>query len=105
MSVIHSTYCYLFLHILFFFPLDLENHENTEDVPVQPMNGALPIVGGYLFCTEQEFIVLKRLKGNYRYSVAINQVMIIKILPFLNCSAQLKILNYNYIYYTNFNTH
>ena len=55
--------------------------------------------------TEEEFVVLKRLKDNHRYSVAISQVMIINLLPFLNCSAQLKILNYNYIYYTNFNTH
>jgi len=34
---------------LFFFLLDLENHENAEHVPLHPVNGALPIVGGYLF--------------------------------------------------------
>ena len=104
LSVINSTYCCLFLHILFFF-LDLENDENTVHVSLQRMNGAIPIVGGYLFFHWTRVHRLKTTTGHHRYSVAINQVMIIKILPFLNCSAQFKILNYNYIYYTNFNTH
>ena len=99
--ILHIVICFYLL----VFPLDLEKHENAEDVPLQPLNGALSIVGGYILFTEQEFIVLKRLKGNHRYSVGINQIMIINLLPFLNCSAQFKILNYNYIYYTNFNTH
>ena len=74
LSVFHFTY-------LIFTPLDFENHEDDEHVQLQPVNGELPIVGGYILFPEQESIVLKRLKGNHIYSVAINQFMIIKTLP------------------------
>ena len=77
-----SIYILLFVFTYFIFtPLDLENHEHDEHVPLQPVNGELPIVGGYILLPEQESIVLKRLKGNQIYSVAINQFMIIKTLP------------------------
>ena len=57
MSVIHFTYCYLFLHICF-FPLDLENNENVEDV-------AEELIGGYLLLTEVKFTT----SGTIRYNV------------------------------------
>ena len=95
----YSFYILLFVFTyLFFTPLDLENLEHDEHVPLQPVNGGLSIVGGYILLPEQEFIVLKRLMGNQRYSVAINQFVIIKTLQFLNYSVQFKILNYSYIY-------
>ena len=52
LSVIHFTYCYLFLHICF-FPL-----EHAEDVPLEP-------IGGYLLLTEVKFTT----SGAIRYNV------------------------------------
>ena len=59
LSVIHFTYCYFFLHICF-FPLDLENNDNVEDVAVD-----LELIGWYLLLTEVKFTT----SGTIRYNV------------------------------------
>ena len=47
--VSYSFYILLFVFTYSPPPLDLENHESDEHVPLQPLNGALPIVGGYIY--------------------------------------------------------